>query len=308
MTILDNPRFAAAFERLAGISLDPGRHTATNAVAHSRLVAKRARALAELNGRDADLLGDLGLAHDIGKLTGTAKMAASIDVLRDLGVTDEALLALVKRHDVNLPWYLAAQKGEAPTDRAWNRLARAVDMELLVLFMVADRVDAPGGWRRNAPLCWFIDQARERGLIGELTFEVPGAVSEISAGGVLVHDARALVIRVRQVWELPKGGIEFGELAEEAAVREVIEETGLGNALRAGAELGALEYDVSDHRKRVRYFALSLESADGGDDGQPVFGPRPSGTRELRWVDAAEAAELPLVSEALRPIIIQALQ
>jgi 8-oxo-dGTP pyrophosphatase MutT (NUDIX family) len=304
MTILDNPRFAEAFARLGGVSLNPRRHTAANALAHSRQVAARARELGELNGRapaDVDLLEDLGLAHDIGKLTGTAKMAASVAVLGDLGVTDERLLAQVKRHDVNLPWYLAAQRAEAPTDRAWSRLARAVDMELLCLFMVADRVDAPGGWRRNAPLRWFLDQARERGLIGELALDPPGAVSEISAGGAVVAGGRALVIRVRDRWELPKGGLEFDELPADAAVREAIEEAGLRGALHAGRELGALEYDTGTHRKRVHYFALQPE-------GELELGPLPSGTRERRWVDAAAAAELPLVSEALRPIIAAALE
>lgn len=303
MTILDNPRFAAALEGLAAVSLNPRRHLAPDALAHSRQVAGRARELAGLNGRhaDADLLGDLGLAHDIGKLGGTARMTASVAVLTDLGITDARLLALVKRHDVNLPWYLAAQKGEAPTDRAWNRLAAVVDMELLCLFMVADRVDAPGGWRRNAPLRWFLDQARDRGLAGELRLDPPGAIGERSAGGAVVSDGRALVIRVRDRWELPKGGIEFDELPAEAAVREAIEETGLTCALDAGAELGTLEYPVRDHVKQVRYFALR-------PDGEPALGPLPAGVRERRWIDRDEAAAVPLVSEGLRPIIDRALQ
>jgi hypothetical protein len=51
----------------------------------------------------------------------------------------------------------------------------------------------------------------------------------------------------------------------------------------------------------VHYFALQPE-------GELELGPLPSGTRERRWVDAAAAAELPLVSEALRPIIAAALE
>lgn len=304
MTLLDNPRFAAALARLAEVPLDPRRHTAATAGAHSRAVSARARALGELNGRTAaeiERLADLGLCHDIGKLTGSAKPSRSLEVLADLGVDDPELLALVKRHDLDLPWYLSAQRGEAPSDRAWRRLAGAVDLELLALFMVADRVDAPGGWRRNAPLRWFLDQLTRRRLIGELALDLPGTASEISAGGVLVADGKALVIRVRDRWELPKGGVELDELAAEAAVRELREETGIDGDIRAGARLGTLEYHVGTHRKRVCYFAL--EPA-----GPLELGPLPAATRERRWIAPHEIADLPLVSDQLRPILERALR
>lgn len=53
----------------------------------------------------------------------------------------------------------------------------------------------------------------------------------IEAAGGLVFNAKkeALVIFRRQSWDLPKGKIDAGETPEEAAVREVQEETGLQN-------------------------------------------------------------------------------
>lgn len=126
-------------------------------------------------------------------------------------------------------------------------------------------------------------------------------ILESSAGGAVFHRGKVLVIRVRRDrWELPKGHVEPGETPARAAVRETLEETGLRCALRAGAELGVLEYPIRDRRKRVRYFALSPA-------GEPELGPLPAGTRERRWIDRAEAAALPLVSEDLRPIITRAL-
>ena len=49
---------------------------------------------------------------------------------------------------------------------------------------------------------------------------------------VIVRDGKLLMIRRRQregdlLWALPGGAIEDGEAAEEAAVRETVEETGL---------------------------------------------------------------------------------
>lgn len=52
------------------------------------------------------------------------------------------------------------------------------------------------------------------------------------AAAVIVHEGRVLMIRRRVAegdlsWQFPAGGIEVGESAEVAAVREAAEETGL---------------------------------------------------------------------------------
>ncbi|HMC70482.1 MAG TPA: NUDIX domain-containing protein, partial [Mycobacteriales bacterium] len=62
-------------------------------------------------------------------------------------------------------------------------------------------------------------------------------VEETSAGGLVIdsndaREARAALIgrtdrRGRLLWSLPKGHVEPGETVEDAAVREVSEETGI---------------------------------------------------------------------------------
>lgn len=310
--VLDNHRFTEAFRRLANVSLNPRRHTADNALDHSTAVAAHALALARANRcSDAQclLLEDLGRAHDIGKITGSAYPERSLEVLRDCRIDAPALCSLVKWHDTSLPWYQARAKGQPPSDKAWRRLAAAVDMRLLALFVVADRVDAPAGWRRSAPTVWFLSEARERGLISDLVLELPYHPSEVSAGAALVREQegsrQALLIRVRaQGYELPKGGIEWDELPSEAAIRETREEAGVESPLHLGPELGHLDYPVGDgasrHLKRVRYFCLGA--------GRPVqLGPLPQRTHERRWVHVDEVQTIPLVNEALRPILEAAL-
>ena len=299
--VTENPKFSEAYRQLANVRLNPRRHTAANALAHSEMVARRAGALARNNGCSADevqLLENLGRAHDIGKITGTAKPEKSLGVLASCDVTDAKFLALVKWHDTNLPWFLSAQKGQPPSDKAWRRLAAEVDVRILAMFMVADRVDAPPGWRKNAPLTWFLAEARERGLIGDLALDVAGEPSEISAGGALLHDGKVLVIRVRaDHFELPKGGIEWDELPAEAAVRETREEAGVTGGLTAGDELGHLDYEHAGHTKRARYFRLA---------GSPELGPLPDRTRERRWVTRDEAQALPLLSDDYRALVLRA--
>lgn len=133
---------------------------------------------------------------------------------------------------------------------------------------------------------------------------------EESAGCVLIdQDAvpqRALLIRVRsEAFEIPKGHIETGESSEEAALRELHEETGLLSAVLVGPLLGTTEHTVERNGitipKRVHYF-LAIPTA-------PLsFGPRPRGTRELRWILEEELATVPLVNPDLHAILQWAFQ
>jgi 8-oxo-dGTP pyrophosphatase MutT (NUDIX family) len=312
-SLLENPRFLAAYERLAAVTLNPRRHTATDARSHSDAVAAMAGRLGAANGCSAAevaLLTNLGHAHDVGKSTGSARPAKSLDVLAECGVTDPVLLALVKWHDTCLPWHQSVERGEAPSDKAWGKLSRAVDMRLLCLFMVADRVDAPGGWRRNAPTSWFLAEARTRGLVGELVLDLDDHPSEVCAGAALVRRngdvGEVLVTRVRSAgFELPKGGIEWDELPVEAAVRELREEAGIDGELRVGRLLGHLDYLVGSgadrHGKRVCYHEVT-------SSGTPTLGERPARTNERRWLRKEDIDHVPLVNEGLRPILHAALE
>jgi 8-oxo-dGTP pyrophosphatase MutT (NUDIX family) len=310
--LLENELFMAAYERLAAVTLNPRRHTASDARSHSDAVAALAARLGAANqctAAEIVLLTNLGHAHDVGKSTGTARPAKSLDVLAECGVTDPVLLTLVKWHDVSLSWHLSMERGEPPSDKAWRRLTNAVDMRLLCLFMVADRVDAPGGWRRNAPTSWFIAEARARGLIGELVLDLEDHPSELCAGAALVRwdgdGGEVLVTRVRSTgFELPKGGIEWDELPGDAAVRELREEAGVEGELEVGRPLGHLDYEVGSgsdrHTKRVRYFAVTSR-------GATTLAERAPRTNERRWLRKDDVDRVPLVNEELRALLHAAL-
>jgi 8-oxo-dGTP diphosphatase len=102
-----------------------------------------------------------------------------------------------------------------------------------------------------------------------------------AAGGVVVRDGQvALVHRPRyDDWTLPKGKLDPGESFEEAAVREVEEETGLrGRLVR---ELPTTNYEVNGRPKIVRYWLMEV-------DRERPFVPNDE-TDELRWVPLHEA-------------------
>ncbi len=101
-------------------------------------------------------------------------------------------------------------------------------------------------------------------------------VSETSAGGLVVDRGRpdphgALIGRLdrrgRLLWSLPKGHVEAGETPEDAAIREVEEETGIrGHVV---AKLGVIDFwfVAGGHRvhKTVHHFLLEADSGELSD-------------------------------------------
>jgi len=92
---------------------------------------------------------------------------------------------------------------------------------------------------------------------------------ERSAGGLVVRGDEVLLIALAggQRWQLPKGHLEPGESAEQAAVREVREETGVTG--RPLDPLPTIEYWFVQAgqrvHKRVEYYLLDYESGSETD-------------------------------------------
>jgi len=105
-----------------------------------------------------------------------------------------------------------------------------------------------------------------------------------AAGGVVMRDGQVAVVHRPRYddWTLPKGKLDPDETSEEAALREVWEETGLH--VRLERELPSTHYTVRGRPKRVRYWLMSVES-------DPGFTPNDE-TDDLRWLAPADAAAL----------------
>ncbi|WP_285030327.1 NUDIX hydrolase [Mycolicibacterium sp. lyk4-40-TYG-92] len=119
-------------------------------------------------------------------------------------------------------------------------------------------------------------------------------VHETSAGGLVIDgldgpkdtQKAALIGRIdrrgRMLWSLPKGHIELGETAEQTAIREVAEETGLQGSVLAA--LGSIDYwFVTEGRrvhKTVHHYLMRFLGGELSDDDVEVT--------EVAWVPLRE--------------------
>ncbi len=120
---------------------------------------------------------------------------------------------------------------------------------------------------------------------------------EASAGGVVVRDGvdgyEVVLISVERYagkrWQLPKGHVEEGENLEEAAIREVLEETGI--AAEIVIPLSTIDYSFFTYRdseqirihKFVRFYLMRYLSGRTSNQDKEVL--------EARWFPIMQAAD-----------------
>ena len=118
-------------------------------------------------------------------------------------------------------------------------------------------------------------------------------VDEVSAGGLVIDfsGTKGLLIgrydqkdanRERLLWSLPKGHIEAGETPEEAAIREVAEETGITSEI--SRELGVIDFWFMAGGKRIHKTVhhYLFKEVSG------TLTPQESEVDEVRWFPLEE--------------------
>lgn len=132
------------------------------------------------------------------------------------------------------------------------------------------------------------------------------------AYGVVVKDDKVLLLRQTNGYDLPGGGVDFGEKIEDAVVREVKEETGLvvANPRIIGAETGfyvPFKQTVESARQAVQlYYVCDYQggelSTDGFDPNEQVYAEAPE------WVPLSKLSGLKIGTTIdFRPYVNRAL-
>ena len=122
-------------------------------------------------------------------------------------------------------------------------------------------------------------------------------VDEVSAGGLVIDfsGTKGLLIgrldqkdasREKLLWSLPKGHIEEGETPEEAAIREVAEETGIQSEI--SRELGVIDFWFMAGGKRIHKTVHHYLFKEVGGK----LAPQVTEVDEVRWFPLEDIVNL----------------
>ena len=111
---------------------------------------------------------------------------------------------------------------------------------------------------------------------------------------MVFHQKKVLLVRRGRapsegLWAIPGGSVELGETLQEAAEREILEETGI----RIRAKEPVLTFDVIDWdpQNRVRYHYVIVDLTADYISGEPRAG---DDAVQTRWVSEEDARRLSL--------------
>jgi 8-oxo-dGTP diphosphatase len=116
----------------------------------------------------------------------------------------------------------------------------------------------------------------------------------LAVGAVVFKDGRVLLVQrgrppAKDLWAIPGGGVELGETLQQAAEREIKEETGV--IIRAGEPILTFDLVERDPAGRVRFHYVIVDLAAAYVSGEP----RPADdAAAARWVSAAQFGNLAL--------------
>ena len=126
------------------------------------------------------------------------------------------------------------------------------------------------------------------------------AQPRVAVGAIVFKDNKILLVRrgkppAEDLWAIPGGRVEIGETLQEAAEREIFEETGI--TIRAREPVYTFDYIERDGSElpRFHYVIVDLQAdyvrgaARAGDDAA-----------EVRWVAAEDLAFLKVSSKTVR--------
>ncbi len=116
-------------------------------------------------------------------------------------------------------------------------------------------------------------------------------VSEFSCGGVVLDGRKVLLVQVKnlkgkKIWTFPKGHIEAGETPRQAALREVLEETGYKAIIvRPMMRVKyAFTFQGNYVKKMVQWYLMKKLGRIGKHDASEILA--------IRWVSLLKAHEL----------------
>jgi len=114
----------------------------------------------------------------------------------------------------------------------------------------------------------------------------------VAVGAVVFKDGRVLLVRrgrppAEGEWAIPGGSVEIGETLQQAAEREILEETGV--EIRAGAPCFSFDVIQTDAAGRVRFHYVIVDLSAEYVAGSPRAG---GDAVEAGWMGPADLDRL----------------
>ncbi len=124
----------------------------------------------------------------------------------------------------------------------------------------------------------------------------------VAVGAVVFHNDGVLLVKrakppARALWAIPGGSVQLGESLQQAAEREILEETGI--VIRAKDPVYTFDMIERDDHGRIRFHYVIIDLAADYVSGELAAGD--DATAAL-WVDAAMLKALP-VNPATRRLL-----
>jgi len=121
----------------------------------------------------------------------------------------------------------------------------------------------------------------------------------VAVGAIVFRDNRVLLVRrgqppSRDLWAIPGGRVEIGETLQEAAEREILEETGI--IIQAREPVYAFDYIERDGSAHPRFHYVIVDLIADYVRGEIRAG---DDAADVRWISAAELGDLNVSSKTV---------
>lgn len=123
---------------------------------------------------------------------------------------------------------------------------------------------------------------------------------QVAVGAIVFKDDKVLLVLranppAEEQWAIPGGRVELGETLQEAAEREIKEETGI--IIRAREPVFTFDVIDRDDAKRVRFHYVIVDLAADYISGEPQPGDDALGAR---WISPDKLNTLPVSPTTLK--------
>lgn len=122
----------------------------------------------------------------------------------------------------------------------------------------------------------------------------------VAVGAIVFKGNEVLLVRranppSRDVWAIPGGNVQLGESLQQAAEREILEETAI--RIQAGAPVFTFDFIERDNAGRVKFHYVIVDLMAEYLDGEPQPG---DDAADARWVSSGAIKSLKVSAMTLK--------